>query len=116
MHCGYELRGISVESACPECGQPVWHSATHVPTTSGYAIASLVLGICSLMACTCYGLPSLPLGIIGIVFGELASRQVKLGTRGGPSKGMALAGRICSWVGVVVGCVVVVMIVISAFW
>lgn len=116
MNCGYELRGLAVEGACPECNQPVWNSATHAPTTSGYAITSLVLGICAVVGCMCYGLPSLPLGIIGIVFGELASRQVKLGTRGGPSKGMALAGRICSWIGVVIGLLVVVAIIASMFW
>lgn len=115
MNCGYELRGIDVDSVCPECATPVWGSATQIPTTSGYAITSLVLGICSLVGCMCYGLPGLPLGIIGIVFGELASKQVKLGTRGGPSQGMALAGRICSWIGTIIGLVAVVAIVVAAF-
>jgi len=116
MNCGYELRGLTVEGTCPECNRPVWDSASHIPTTSGYAITSLVLGICALVGCMCYGVPSLPLGIIGVVFGELASRQVKRGIRGGPSKGMALAGRICSWIGIVVGSFFIIAVVVTAYF
>jgi hypothetical protein len=116
MNCGYELRGLTVESSCPECNHPVWDSASHIPTTSGFAITSLVLGIVSLVGCACYGLPSIPTGIVGVVFGELASRQVKRGTRGGPSKGIALAGRICSWIGLTAGLLVLGVLIVSAYW
>ena len=111
VSCGYELTGITVESRCPECGQPVWGSAQAKPT-SGYAIASLVLGILSTVSCVLYGVPPLIFGTLGVIFGEIAVRHAKQGRAGGSTRGMALAGRICSWVGLAVSITVILAIVI----
>ncbi len=97
LFCGYELSGLDVGSKCPECGKPIWESNIQ-PPVSGMSIASMVCGITALPACVFYGVPSLILGVLAIIFGEIAARQVKRGERGGSSKGFALTGRICGWI------------------
>jgi hypothetical protein len=59
--------------------------------TNGYAIASLVLSI--VMMC---GIGS----ILAIVFGNMARRQIR--TEGGEGSGLATAGIIIGWIGLVV--------------
>ena len=95
--CEYDLSGLTVNQSCPECGKPIWDRNLD-PPTSGLAITSLVLGILSVCSCALYGLPPLVLGPLAIIFGEIAVRQYKKNTRGGSTKGLALAGRICGWV------------------
>ena len=100
--CGYELVGLQVTQSCPECGKPIWDSNVQ-PPTSGLSIASMVLGIVSLMSCIFYGIPALILGPLAIIFGEISIRQYKIGTRAGNTKGFSLTGRICGWAGLAVG-------------
>jgi hypothetical protein len=58
---------------------------------NGYAIASLVLSLVSLC-----GIGS----ILAIVFGNMAKRQIR--TEGGEGSGLATAGIIIGWVGLVI--------------
>ncbi len=109
--CQYELTGLDVGSNCPECGKPIWESNIQ-PPLSGMSIASMVCGITALPGCMMYGIPSIVLGILGIVFGEVAARQFKRGERGGQTKGFALTGRICGWIALtlsVVGWIVIIV-------
>ncbi len=99
--CGYELSGLLVTQSCPECGKPIWDSNIR-PPTSGLSIASLVLGIVSIASCILYGMPALITGPLAIIFGEIAVRQYKSGARGGNTKGFALTGRICGWIGFII--------------
>jgi len=101
--CGYELTGMRVEDRCPECGALVWSQSNQTPPTSGFAITSLVFGIVSICGCVLWGPLSLPLGVTGVVFGHLASRQYKQGLRAGGTNGLSIAGRVCSWIGVAMG-------------
>ncbi|MFB3894377.1 MAG: hypothetical protein ACE15C_20425 [Phycisphaerae bacterium] len=71
--------------------------------TSGFSIASLVLGICSIVTCACYGIPSLVCGILGIVFAGKVKQAVDAGTASESSRGLAKAGLICSIIGIVIG-------------
>ncbi len=71
--------------------------------TSGYAVASLVLGIVAIPGCLCYGLPAIICGILAIVFFKHAARAVAAGEAGPSSLGIAKAGKICGTVGVVLG-------------
>ena len=66
----------------------------------------MVLGIVSLASCILYGMPALITGPLAIIFGEIAARQHKNGTRGGNTKGYALTGRICGWIGFAIGLIV----------
>lgn len=73
--CGYEDNDLSEDNE------------------SGFAIASLVLGICSLIPCW-YGCLSIIFGILAIVFGALGKKNAVSG------KGKAKAGFIMGIVGV----------------
>ena len=108
--CGYTLTGLQVNEKCPECGKPIWDSNIQ-PPTSGLSIASMVVGIVSLVSCFLYGLPALILGPLAIIFGEIANRQHKRGDRAGNTKGFALTGRICGWAGLAMGITVLGFIV-----
>jgi len=73
------------------------------PRTSGFAVASLVLGIASIVTCWCYGISSLICGILALVFYSHAVRDVSSGECTAASLGMAKAGRICAFIGIVLG-------------
>lgn len=62
---------------------------------SGTQIASLVLGIISILLCCCYGAPSLILGIIGLVCGIKGNKENK--------NGVGTAGIVCSIIGLIMG-------------
>lgn len=57
--------------------------------TNGMAIAAMVCGIVGVCS---------PLGVLGIIFGMVAKRQIKETGEGGD--GMATAGVVCGWIGV----------------
>lgn len=111
--CAYPLAGVRVGERCPECGTQFWDLQPSKLPTSGFAITSLVLGICSIGGCVLYGLPSLPLGVIGLIFGLLGTRQYRSGLRGGSTYGMAIAGIVCSSVGLLIGLLFVALVVIA---
>lgn len=108
---------MRVDGKCPECGAPVWGS-NRIPPTSGYAVTSLVLGILAgasvLLFCVFWPFAFI-FGVLAVVFGEIGARQVKRGVRGGGSYGMALAGRICGWIGIVVGIGFTALLIVGEF-
>ncbi len=68
--------------------------------TSGRAIASMVLGICSIVTCSAYGVPGLVCGILAVVFAKKAEDGIADGSAPETSRGMLKAGRICGWIGI----------------
>jgi hypothetical protein len=84
---------------CKSCGMPFTMEGTTVEaagTSNGFCVASLVLGIISLVA-FCLPIPS----ALAIVFGIVGYNQVtKSGGEGG-GKGMAIAGMICGGISVI---------------
>jgi hypothetical protein len=77
------------------------------------AIASMVLGIISLplMFGYCMGAPC---AILAIIFGHTARARARRGLGGG--EGMALAGLICGYVGLLlVGTVVLIIFIVIAY-
>ena len=62
---------------------------------SGTQIASLVLGIISICLVCCYGLPSVILGIIGLVCAIKGNKENK--------HGVGTAGLVCSIIGLIAG-------------
>lgn len=93
--CGFDLSGTPIGGSCPECGQPVGEtlqSGNLAKPKVPNAVACLVLGILSIMAC---GL----LGPIAIVLYHGARNQVQSGFYDPDSMGMAKAGMILGWVG-----------------
>lgn len=67
-------------------------------STDGKAIASLVLGIFSMVTCCCYGVPALIFGVIAIVLAVLSKKDNM-----GQMPGMAVAGMIMGIIGIVSG-------------
>ena len=94
--------------APPAYGQPPsGYGYQSTPRTNGLAIASLVLGIAQIFLCIIGG-------ILALVFGYIARRQIDEsgGTQGG--RGMAIAGIILGWIGIGLGIAYIVVIIIAA--
>lgn len=71
---------------------------------SGFAIASLVLGILSLVCC-CFWYVSGIFAVIGLVFSIIVLVKHK------PGKGLAIAGLICSAIGLIIAVIMGIMII-----
>lgn len=119
MACGYNLTGVAIGGRCPECGHAVAPSFNRVNLpTSGLAITSMVLGICSIPACVCtlfpfMSFPPFILGVLAIIFSIPAYRQVKRGQCSAGSSGLATAGLVCGIIGTLPGIFIFMMFVVS---
>ncbi|MFN3167232.1 MAG: DUF4190 domain-containing protein [Phycisphaeraceae bacterium] len=101
--CGYNLTGVAIGGVCPECGAGVdqsLYSAGRV-VTNGKAVTALVMGILSITLIMCCFVSPV-LGIIGLIFGSLALKETSTGNFSSGSRGMAIAGLICSGIGALV--------------
>ncbi len=74
-----------------------------VDNSKGLQIASLVLGIISIVGCCCCGFFIIPCGIVGLILGIIGMKRAK---ECGVNSGMSLAGIITSAVGIVIGLIV----------
>lgn len=93
--CGYVLDGLRVDGTCPECGTPVWSDPPQAATI-GKAVASLVLGIVSLVSLfVCLGPLSGLVAIPALILAHLTFRKARLN---GVAKGtgMARGGQVCA--------------------
>lgn len=99
----YNADASSVEQETP-------HDLDVVGEKKGFAIASLVLGIVSLvLGCCAYGLTTIS-SIVGLVLGIIfLKKNQHLGKYQG--KGMAIAGIICSAIGLLFGIGMIIYIV-----
>lgn len=91
-------------------GQPQWGGGGQAPQgTSGKATAALVLGIVSIVLCP------LICGIIGVIIGGQAKREIDAsgGRLGG--RGMAQAGVVLSWIGIAWGILFGILVIAGAF-
>lgn len=70
--------------------------------SNGMSIASLVLGITSIILCCACGFPVI-LGTVGLIFGIISLVQNR------QDSGMAVAGIITSTIGIILGIVVVIL-------
>ncbi len=78
--------------------------------TSGMAIASMVLGICSVLLFWVFILDII-LGILAVIFGFVALNEIKKkGTKG---RGMAIAGVVTGFAGILI--VIIAVIAWTAF-
>ena len=119
LSCGYDLVGVAIGQRCPECGSEISQFGARSQQTSGKAITSMVLGILSIVTCLGYGILGIPCGIIAIVFSKKARLAVQDGTAPASSLGMATAGRVCGWIGLILSSlyffIIVVVILIAVF-
>jgi hypothetical protein len=75
------------------------------------ATATLVLGICSIVTCFCYGIPGIACGIIALLISKESVRMYKENPdryRDWPNLN---AGRICAIVGIVLGALYILFII-----
>ena len=78
----------------PESAEASWQPPPR-GGPNGPAIASLVLGICSLPAVCCCGLLGVPVSVIGLILGIIGLKS--------ESKGLAIAGIVLCSVGLIFG-------------
>ena len=78
--------------------------------SSGLAVASLVLGIISLVL-FCVWYVSIPCAIIAIVMGAIAKGKAARGEAGG--KGMATAGLVCGIIAIIIDVIVVILVLVG---
>jgi uncharacterized membrane protein YvbJ len=106
---------------CPYCGSSVENtngnyqaqspqqSVSYQPNTvpgKGNGTVSLILGICSILLCSYYFV-GLVLGIIGLCLGISSLKKTKAV---GMSNGMAIAGIVCSSVGLAINAFIVLWV------
>ncbi|MDF1809837.1 MAG: DUF4190 domain-containing protein [Phycisphaerales bacterium] len=108
--CSYDLIGVVIGDRCPECGTQVMQWASQ-QQSSGKAITSMVLGILAIITCLGYGILGVPCGIVAIVFAKKARLAVQDGTAPASSLGMATAGRICGWIGLILSALYLLAII-----
>jgi len=83
---------------------------------NGRAIASLVLGIVSIPTCFLYGIVSLICGILAVVFGVSVKKAIQRGETPESARGLAKAGRICGWVGILLSLLYWVVLIGVIVW
>jgi hypothetical protein len=77
--------------------------------TNGLAIGALVTGIAALPLSICYGVGGIIAGLVGAILGHVARRKIR--ERGEDGGGMALAGIICGYLGVLLGAAVLILVI-----
>lgn len=95
----------------PDPGQPPYGFPPVPPqTTSGMAIAGMILGIVSIEAVFVQTFVGLVCAILGLVFSVIAKKECN--RTGRPGRGMATAGLVCS----IIGLVLFVILLVFALW
>ena len=72
-------------------------------TANGFGIASLILGICSIAICCCYGVGAIP-AIIGLILGILQNKK--------NANGIATAGIVLGIIGILLNAVYLIYMVV----
>ena len=101
--CGYTISGLRIGDPCPECGVIIRQFPLDERGGGGMAIASMVLGIVSIIGCMLYGILSVTCGPLAIWLSVKAKRAVREGRAPRSSHGMATAGLVCGIVGTTIG-------------
>jgi len=111
--CGYDIAGQRIGDPCPECGVEIRQfPLDERGGGGGMAIASMVLGIVSIVGCVFYGIPSITAGPLAIWFSVKAKRAVREGRAPRSSQGMATAGLVCGIVGTAIGALYLLFIIL----
>ncbi|PSL48516.1 uncharacterized protein DUF4190 [Salsuginibacillus halophilus] len=105
----HEESNETIEKETPDPVQP--GTASSPPKTSGQAIASLVLGISTLVLSLLFLFLAPLTGIAGIILSILAFKTIK--REGMAGRGMTIAGLIMSIIGLVISILFIALIVFA---
>lgn len=109
--CGYDLTGLQVTGACPECGTPVW-SGPAAPGQQVYA-DGMVWGIVALVLMfACIGPLAGFIAIPAVVKGRAAMALVRAGRTPPELASQARTGMILGWVTIGLSCAFLTLYVV----
>jgi hypothetical protein len=83
------------------------------PASNGAAVASLVVGILSLLGIFCIGIGGVALGLIAVVLGIMGVRKANE-LAGQPQKGLAIGGLVTGAIGLLVGAAFLGLVVLGS--
>lgn len=95
-----------IGGACPECGSHINPQHLSSAPLNGMAITSMIMGILTFVITPIIFAP------LGIIFGHIARKQIRSGRYAPGSSGFALTGLICSYIGLGLTLLVVLIIVL----
>jgi|LSQX01.3.fsa_nt_gb RsiW-degrading membrane proteinase PrsW (M82 family) len=108
INCEYPLEFVEYSGSVDNSGM---NNSYQAKKTNGLAIASMVLGIVSVpLICCCY--VGILTGILAVIFGFIARKNIRESQGTQEGMGMALAGIIIGFV--VVGCTLVLILLYVA--
>ena len=104
--CGREIPDDSV--MCGYCGTPTNPDNPYTYGANGLGIASMILGIVAILLACCAGGKWLTflVAAAGLILGIIALQKPKYGS----SRGMALAGVICSVIALLMKIIVIILL------
>lgn len=115
--CNYSNQDF--DNVCVSCGTQLdnyshYNSFTpNMPViTNGFSIASMILGISSIVLACCYGIGIIP-GILGVIFGFMARKKIDNSQGRERGSGFALAGIITGFIGILFAIVVLILLVLT---
>ena len=76
------------------------------------AVATLILGILSIVGGCCYGIPGIIMAIIALVISSNSNKLLKANPEGYSDAGNHKAGRICAFIGLGISALYFIIIVI----
>lgn len=88
-------------------GQPQYNYQGNNSPGRGYSIACLILGICGIVFCFCYGIVGVICSIVALV---LHGKAVELD---GFESSYAKAGKICAIIGIVIGVIYLILTILA---
>ncbi|KNY30409.1 DUF4190 domain-containing protein [Pseudobacteroides cellulosolvens] len=104
VSCGTQLDNYSHYNSFAPPNMPV--------VTNGFSIASMILGISSIVLACCYGIGIIP-GILGVIFGFMARKKIDNSQGREQGSGLALAGIITGFIGILFAIVVLIILALT---
>ena len=99
-----DYRRSSEEQEGTYYGRPPRSQEGYTQNRTGFAVASLVLGILAICSC-CLPMITIPLGILSVIFAVLGMKSI--------NRGIAIAGLVLGIVALVFGCMVLIIFLLD---
>jgi len=107
-HCGQNLIGIAVGNPCPACDS-LFLVNNPANERCGKAVASLTLGILSVLSAVAIGL-GIVLGLFALIYARKARKQAEKGLAPLLSFNIARTGKILGWIGIILNLLMIAFI------